>query len=105
MLECSHEANENTDSETEMLDPLTSWVRQLLQNKYLENYIRSLTNEEARNKVKYYFSDLVHEQTQIPVSIPYLPTLKLQMYKLIDPLNHMSSSNAPIERVHFFYLN
>lgn len=65
-----------SDSETEMLEPLTNWVRQQLQEKYLEEYVRSLTNEEARQKVRYYISDLVREQTEFPLSISMKQTVE-----------------------------
>lgn len=59
-----------SDSETEILESLVNWVRQQLQEKYLAEYVQSLTNEEARKKIRYYISDLVREQTEFPLNIP-----------------------------------
>lgn len=53
-----------SESDTKKLNDLSNYVRNQLQQQYMDDYVRSLTNEQARQKVKYLISDIVREQSE-----------------------------------------
>ncbi|GIP61132.1 CpaF family protein [Paenibacillus woosongensis] len=46
------------------LNDLANFVRSKLQQKHMDDYVKSLTNEAARQKVRYLISDFVREQSE-----------------------------------------
>ncbi|MGG1669988.1 ATPase, T2SS/T4P/T4SS family [Paenibacillus sp. NRS-1783] len=52
------------DSESKMLEDLIDMVRAKLIEKHQDEYIRSLTNEHERQKIRYYISDIVRTQKE-----------------------------------------
>ncbi|MNW44030.1 putative conjugal transfer protein [compost metagenome] len=50
-----------SESDTKKLEELTSIVRGILQENHMDEYIQSLTNGQARQKVQYYISDIIRE--------------------------------------------
>jgi pilus assembly protein CpaF len=53
-----------SESDTKKLNDLSKYVRNQLQQQYMDDYVRSLTNEQARQKVKYLIGDIVREQSE-----------------------------------------
>lgn len=62
--------NELSASDAKKFEQLLSSVRHRLQDKHMDDYIQSLTQEAARQKVRYYIADFVREQTDLVFSIP-----------------------------------
>ncbi|MEC0167373.1 CpaF family protein [Paenibacillus graminis] len=68
--------NEITASDAEKLDKLLNFIRHRLQSDHLDEYIQSLTQEPARQKVRYYISDLVREQTEFVFIMPLIEVIE-----------------------------
>lgn len=60
--------SEISEGDVRKLDELTNSVRSQLQEKHMEEYIQSLTNGQARQKIRYYISDMIREQTNFSFS-------------------------------------
>ncbi|MGG3278954.1 ATPase, T2SS/T4P/T4SS family [Paenibacillus solani] len=54
----------------QQLDNLQSYVRAQLTKNHLDEYVKSLTNEQIRQKVKYYIADIIREQSEYSVTLP-----------------------------------
>ncbi|MGG4108822.1 ATPase, T2SS/T4P/T4SS family [Paenibacillus lautus] len=53
-----------------LLESLQNYVRGQLTKHHLDEYVKSLTNEQVRQKIKYHIADIVREQSEIPISLP-----------------------------------
>lgn len=54
----------------QQLDSLQAYVRTQLTKNHLDEYVKSLTNEQIRQKIKYYIADIIREQSDFTVSLP-----------------------------------
>ncbi|WP_342436715.1 ATPase, T2SS/T4P/T4SS family [Paenibacillus sp. FSL L8-0436] len=61
---------EYSEGDFKKLESLKNYVRYRLQEDHLDEYVQSLTHEPSRQKIRYYISDLVREQTEYALSIP-----------------------------------
>jgi pilus assembly protein CpaF len=75
-----------SQSETKRLEELTNIIRGLLQKNYMDEYIQSLTNAQARKKIRYYISDMIREQPDASISSMSLPEVIEWVQKEITEL-------------------
>ncbi|NOU80772.1 hypothetical protein GC101_18070 [Paenibacillus sp. LMG 31459] len=68
---------ELSDSEMKNIDSLTDRIRNLLAEKYLDDYVSSLTNEDKRQKIKYLIADMVRSTTDISFSMPISEVIEI----------------------------
>jgi len=63
---------DNAFSQTDMekIDLLLQSVRQSLMNDHLDEYVNSLIDEHARQKIRYYIADTIREQTKFQFNAP-----------------------------------
>ncbi|GGG06254.1 hypothetical protein GCM10010912_58580 [Paenibacillus albidus] len=61
---------EYSEGDYKKLESLLNYVRFRLQEDHLDEYVQSLTHEPSRQKIRYYISDLVREQTDYALTIP-----------------------------------
>lgn len=69
----------NTDisqSDVEKIEQLCNQIRYQLKQDYLDDYVKAMINEESRQKIRYFISDAVREQTQF--------TFNMSIQKVID---------------------
>lgn len=75
-----------SQSDTKKLNDLANYVRNQLQQQYMDDYVRSLTNEQARQKVKYLISDIVREQSEYAFTTMKINEVILWVQKEITEL-------------------
>lgn len=67
---------ELSEGDAKKLESLLNFVRFRLQGDHLDEYVQSLTHEPSRQKIRYYISDLIREQSEYALSIPLSETVK-----------------------------
>ncbi|ULO07139.1 CpaF family protein [Paenibacillus sp. 19GGS1-52] len=61
---------ELSEGDAKKLESLLNFVRFRLQGDHLDEYVQSLTHEPSRQKIRYYISDLIREQSEYALTLP-----------------------------------
>lgn len=61
---------EMSQDEQESFSKLTEYIRGMLQARHLDEYVKSIFDEESRQKIKYFIADYVREQSEFTFKKP-----------------------------------